>query len=345
MKKFVLLVGLLPLLFSQPATAACGYMTDSLIAWITGVGETEEPGVPNENPYPAQNLLTLNIPFPATFDIENDITIGDVITSAEVMIDKTAVLACAGKIGGTIYYDFFLSTTKSIEPTNVEGIGYRVIYHRSSNNAKIEFPLIQNVAPNPSLGDAYSILPIWGTFKVELIKTGRLKSISDVSFPKPLATITGDERKPGLKITANDIQIRQFPRCHVDKKTLDIDFGPFTARDVSATDGPTRPVEFDVICTGPYQPESVTATLSGTPDLIDPSLIKNTGAENLAIRLQDVATKTILKPNNTNSTITQNPEGEMKSAFSLNATVLRVGTKPPTGGKIDAIAVIVLSII
>ena len=98
-------------------------------------------------------------------------------------------------------------------------------------------------------------------------------------------------------------------------------------------------------CSGPTPPATITATLAGTPDGDDPRFIRNTGATNLAIRLADRSTSYVLKPNDSNSALIHEPYGAMASSFSLDATVLRVGSRTPTAGQIQATATVTLSIL
>lgn len=96
----------------------------------------------------------------------------------------------------------------------------------------------------------------------------------------------------------------------------------------------------------PDAPVSITATLAATPDSHDQSLIANAGdAMNLAIRLRDASTQQVLRPNDPSSEIKVEPGGAMEHGFALEATVLRVGTAPPTAGTIDATSIITLTIL
>ncbi|MGV4738629.1 fimbrial protein, partial [Burkholderia pseudomallei] len=52
-----------------------------------------------------------------------------------------------------------------------------------------------------------------------------------------------------------------------------------------------------------------------------------------------------LRPNDPTSEIKVEPGGAMEHGFALEATVLRVGTAPPTAGTIDATSIITLTIL
>ncbi|WP_229770334.1 fimbrial protein, partial [Burkholderia pseudomallei] len=53
----------------------------------------------------------------------------------------------------------------------------------------------------------------------------------------------------------------------------------------------------------------------------------------------------LLRPNDPTSEIKVEPGGAMEHGFALEATVLRVGTAPPTAGTIDATSIITLTIL
>jgi type 1 fimbria pilin len=129
----------------------------------------------------------------------------------------------------------------------------------------------------------------------------------------------------------------------VNSTSQNVDFGTFGPGEVSAISGPTRPVTFQVQCTGPTPPQSIVGSFTGTPDTANPAYLRNLGAQNLAIRLRDVATGTVLRPSNPASTIVATGGGRLYD-YALEATVLRVGTDAPTAGEISATGVIVLQV-
>ncbi|WP_449185222.1 fimbrial protein [Trinickia sp. YCB016] len=179
---------------------------------------------------------------------------------------------------------------------------------------------------------------------VILYKIGDIPSTATVTFGT-VGQIVADNGGTVGTVTAGSVTITVLPKCSVNASTLNVDFGTFGPREVSASAGPTRSVNFSALCTGPTQPTSITATLAATPDTNDPSMIQNTGAQNLAIRLREPSSNTTLVPNNSNSTIKHTPSGsQMQSDFALEATVLRVGATAPTVGRINATATITLTI-
>ncbi|MBR8460158.1 fimbrial protein [Burkholderia dolosa] len=343
MKKISAFVASVCLLAASPAAlAACRPIT-----------EEEAAMWGNTKPFPIKTMSAFNISFSAaTIDVDPDLAIGSVIATGESAPTQAFFFIVCQAPVGTINYDFVTPPPLSalgnkIYSTNVPGVGFRLSYVRASGTTSV-VPYTNNWTHRPS--EPMHELIQYGNgakFKIDLIKTSNdIPSKSTVTFGH-VARTYGDG-KPGISVTdihSANVSLRVLPSCRVDSSTLNVDFGQFGPYDVSHTVGPTRPVSFRILCSGPTPPASITATLSAPRDPEDSALIQNTGAQHLAIRLRDKTTGTVLKPSDPSSTLVQKPGGAMESGFDLEATVLRVGSNTPTTGKIDATSVIILSIL
>lgn len=306
------------------------------------------PSNPTAIPAIAYSLYT--VVFPTMIEVDPDLGIGETIaTGNSAAIQSTYIIKCLVP-NGTINYDFIAPHNPSplgqgTYDTGIPGVGFRLSYVRSSGRTSV-VPYTNRWTPPPSNANEYIFLGAGAVFRVELIKTGNNIPSRSVVRLDQLASIFGDTRAPVVgNINVSSVELKVLPKCHVDSSTLNIDFGPFGPADVSTTAGPTRQVDFTVNCSGPTPPATITATLAGTPDGDDPRFIRNTGATNLAIRLADRSTSYVLKPNDSNSALIHEPYGAMASSFSLDATVLRVGSRTPTAGQIQATATVTLSIL
>ncbi|MGU3778274.1 fimbrial protein [Burkholderia metallica] len=343
MKKSRIFLATACLLAASPAVlAACRPLTDEEAAnWAISMN------------MPTQILSTFNISFPAgIIDIDPDLPIGSpLVTGESAPTSQFVFIACLPPTGA-IHMDFVSPPENSplgnkIYATNVPGVGFRLSYVRPSGNTS-PVPYTNNWKEYPGRPGPQGINYGDGTkYRIELIKTSDdIPSFSTATFGHVARTFGDGE--PGVAVSniySGNVSLRVLPSCRVDSSTLNINFGPFGPYDVSQTTGPTRPVTFRVLCSGPTPPTSITATLSAPRDTTNPALIQNTGAQHLAIRLRDRATGTVLKPGDANSTLVQKPGGAMESGFDLEATVLRVGSQTPTTGKIDATSVITLNIL
>ncbi|WP_244196095.1 fimbrial protein [Paraburkholderia susongensis] len=260
---------------------------------------------------------------------------------------QTGVMACTN--GGTLTMNLVGATPSSIAGiynTNVPGIGFKLSYIRASGTVSdFPFPIQAAVGTNGPQEVVYNYFGAGAQFRIQLFKTGDIASNVNVQFGLVGSGQTDGDGKTVLSINGSGINVKVLPSCSVNSSTLNIDFGLFGPTDVSTTSGPTQPVQFTVLCSGPTPPASITAALAGTPDPNDASMLKNTGATNLAIRLKDVSTGTILRPDDPASTLVHTPNGGMQSPFSLEATVLRVGSATPTAGKIQATATLTMTIL
>ncbi len=304
-------------------------------------------------PIPNQIMTTFNIAFPSgVVDVDPDLPIGSPLVSGESAPTPSMSFIACDPPSGAIIVDFMTAPPPSplgnkIYATNVPGIGFRLNYVRASGSTSV-VPYTNNWTEHPETPGTQPVNYGDGAkYRVDLIKTSNdIPSFSTITFGH-LARTYGDGN-PGVAVTniySGNVSLRVLPSCRVDSSTLNIDFGQFGPYDVSQTTGPTRAVNFRVLCSGPTPPASITATLSAPRDTEDPALIQNTGARHLAIRLRDKTTGALLKPGDASSTLVQKPNGAMESGFDLEATVLRVGNQPPTTGKIDATSVITLSIL
>jgi type 1 fimbria pilin len=340
MKRLVQFLILLTLGLARIASATCLQLSASDITYVQQkLGGT------------AYQLLQANILFQdASVSIDPDLPISSVIATgtSTALPAATYIMKCTN--GGTLTMSLNGATPSSIAGvynTNVPGIGFTLSYVRASGNASV-FPYSTSVQPGTEGPNqaVYETLGAGAEFRVQLIKTGDIASNVSVQFPGTIGTGTTDgDTKTVITVSASGTNIKVLPSCAVDSSTLNIDFGTFGPTDVSTTSGPTQPVNFNVLCTGPTPPASITAALSGTPDTNAPNMLKNTGASNLAIQLKETSTGTVLQPNNPNSTLVHTPGGGMQSPFALQATVLRVGSAAPTAGKIQATATITMTIL
>ncbi|WP_255208691.1 fimbrial protein [Paraburkholderia youngii] len=298
--------------------------------------------------YIAGYPIAVNIPFQeSSVSIDPGLPVGSVIATGLSPAYATYGNFADCTNGGTVTFGYFNatpSTMSGVYNTNVPGIGFRVTYLRASGtNSPLPFtPSFPAGEPNQVI---YGRFGIGSQFLIELVKTGDIASNVDVMFNTLGTGIADGDGSRVVTITGGSINVKVLPSCSVNTSALNIDFGTFGPSDVSSTSGPTQPVDFTVLCTGPTPPASITAALSGTPDTEDSSMLKNTGATHLAIRLRDVSSKTVFRPNDPSSTLVHAPRGAMQSPFALEATVLRVGTATPTAGKIQATATVTMTIL
>lgn len=342
MKRIVRLLILAGFGISGVASAACLQLTPAQIAEVQSHG------------YLGYQNLQLNVIFPeGSVSIDPDLAVGSLIATgytAPISI-QSAIVACTNT--GSMKADYDTPPQPSPLPnyykTNVKGIGFRLSYVRANGNESplpfgIDVPI--PTPPDPPDGVVYGYLGAGARFRIELVKTEDIADrISSVVLTNPVGTGRDDRSVTVTTVTSSGIVVTIQPSCSVKSNVRNIDFGTFGPADVSATSGPTQSVKFTVHCSGPTPPASITAMLKGTPDSDDSSLLQNAGgAANLAIQLKDISTNTVLHPNNPASTITQTPI-DMQSPFALEATVLRVGNVPPTAGKIQATATIVMTLL
>lgn len=337
-KTLTLLLAFFSLAISQHAVAQyCHQMSDAEL-------KAAESLTPIATPVKSQ---AFQLAFPSAVEIAPDLAVGSVIASGvSNSLSGPIRAAVCGPSGGSLNWIMANRTeiAKPIYQTNIAGVGLRLTYVRASGTTSdFEFPV--TVPPNTG-GPApvYLLLGAGVHFKADLIKTGDIANNVDV-LGGAVGSVLAEDGNAIVTISSNLVNIKIKPDCSVSSSNINIDFGTFGPRNVTTTSGPSRPVNFKLACSGiTLPPKSVTATLSGTPDPINASLIKNNGdAQNLAIQLADVATGTVLSPNNAASKLVQIPSG-LTSDFALTAQVLRVGTAAPTAGSISAIATITLNV-
>ncbi|MBB5457970.1 fimbrial protein [Paraburkholderia sp. Cpub6] len=300
--------------------------------------------------YIAGQPLAVNIPFrESSVSIDPALPVGSVIATGLSPAYATYANFADCTDGGTVSIQYSNATPSvvlgaTVYNTNVPGIGFRLTYLRATGvNSPLPFtPSFPAGEPNQVM---YGRFGIGSQFEIELVKTGDIASNVNVILNTVGAGVAEGDGNRVVTITGGSINVKVLPSCSVNTSTLNIDFGTFGPSDVSTTSGPTQPVDFTVLCTGPTPPASITAVLSGTPDTEDSSMLKNTGATHLAIRLRDVSTNTIFRPNDPTSTLVHTPQGAMQSPFALEATVLRVGTATPSAGRIQATATVTMTIL
>lgn len=276
-------------------------------------------------------------------DVDATLPEGSVIATASTQPEgKVYMLYCDNNVG-TINFALQGAPTATVQETldtGIPGVGYRVNYVRSSGASSpipASFPWSSDTVEFAAFGAGNVV-------QIELIKTGPMESRSTVNLGPVARVAGGGDWQTVMAVIALPVTLRVLPHCQVtSSKSLLVDFGPFGPRDVSATEGPERPVVIDVACDGPTPPETVSATLMAQPAQNATDFIKNDGtATGLAIRLVDTATNLVLKPQDPNSVASKKSPGS-NSSFELEATVLRVGGTAPTAGSIDAQAVITLT--
>ncbi|MCC8402576.1 fimbrial protein [Paraburkholderia sp. MMS20-SJTN17] len=336
MKRLIQFFVLVCLAIPHLAFAACEQLKPAQITELLSQG------------YIAANPLVVNIPFQqSSVSIDPALPIGSVIATGLSPAYATYANFTDCTNGGTVAFGYFSatpSTVSGVYDTNIPGIGFRVTYLRATGTNS-SLPFTSNFSAGEPNQVIYGRFGIGSQFQIELVKTGDIGSNVNVLFNTIGTGIANGDGSRVVTITGGGINVKVLPSCTVNTSTLNIDFGTFGPSDVSSTAGPTQPVDFTVLCTGPTPPASITAVLSGTPDTENSSMLKNTGATHLAIRLREVATNTIFKPNDPTSTLVHTPRGAMQSPFELEATVLRVGTATPAAGKIQATATITMTIL
>ncbi|MFT4066123.1 fimbrial protein [Paraburkholderia sp.] len=338
MKRLVKLLVLVSFGIARIASAVCLQLSPTDIANMQNDNEVAYQQV-------QANVLFQN----SSVSIDPGLPVGSSIATglSTALPVRTGFMMCTD--GGTLIMSLVGATPSSIPGvynTNVPGVGFK-LSQVSGNGTTVDFPLTRPVPPGTD-GPGQRVRNYFsaGTqFRIELFKTGDIASNVNVQFGLVgIAQADGDGATV-LAVNGGSINIKVLPSCSVNTTTLNIDFGTFGPADVSTTSGPTQPVQFTMLCTGPTPPASITAALTGAPDPDDASMLKNTGATNLAIRLKDVSSGTILRPNDPASTLVHTPNGSMQSPFSLDATVLRVGSATPTAGKIQATATLTMTIL
>ncbi|AOJ72714.1 MULTISPECIES: fimbrial protein [Burkholderia] len=321
---------------SSGAFATCRVLSDKNIEDIQNNGRD------------ARKHTTYNVSFGSTtIDVDPDLAIGEIIAEGKSESYNAFAFIWCTVPSGTINFDLTSSSTEIADhvfQTNVPGVGFRLTQVRVVGSLPESHLPYKN--PWSDVKDNYISMPPGAIFRVQLIKTSNdIPSFSEVQLSGNIGRVSGDDGQAVISIMGRNVFLRVLPSCQVDSRTLNVDFGQFGPRDIKDGEGPTKPVQFKVLCSGPTPPESIVATLQATPDSDDPSLIQNTGAQHLGIRLRDRATRYILKPNDPNSGFPVKPDAPMEHSFDLEATVLRTGTQAPTAGKIDATSVITLTIL
>lgn len=339
-KGFAVLLGLGLLLPAGGAMAACSQVTQA------DIDEWTVKGLPNIDVI--QKAISFHVTFPSTIEVRPDLPVGETFGSgaSESLGSSTALLNCDWRTGGQVRYAFVSPKQEAAFPGVVEsglkGIGIRLSYVRSSGTVST-FPFIVNFGP------AEPNQPYFPGFRsglrivIDFVKTGEMDASSTFSATD-IATVMGDgSGGPVIRISNGSTRINVSPSCRPSTPTRNIDFGTFGANSVSQATGPTRPINFEVTCIGPASPHSMTAKLIGTPDTENNSLLRNTGAQHLGIRIKDRDSDTVLRPNDNASVITK-PGNTKLFTYNLDATVLRTGTQTPTAGLINATAVFTMAV-
>ncbi|WP_233837998.1 fimbrial protein [Paraburkholderia sp. ZP32-5] len=338
MKRLVKLVILISFGIARIASAACFQLNQTDMDALNEQGNTPSEQV-------QANVLFQN----ASVSIDPGLPVGSLIATGLSTALPTPIFFVACVNSGTLTLNVVGATPSNlpgIYNTNVPGVGFK-LSQLSATGAATDYPIVRTAQPGTEDPNqrVYISFGAGTQFRIELYKTGDIASNVNVQFGL-VGTGHGDgDGKTIVMINGSSLNIKVLPTCTVNTSALNIDFGTFGPADVSTTAGPTRAVEFTVLCSGPTPPASITAALSGTPDTDDASMLKNTGATNLAIRLKDVSKGTILRPNDPASTVVQTPGGSMQSPFSLEATVLRVGSATPRAGRIQATATLTMTIL
>lgn len=345
MKRFIpllTLAGLACLGWIRPAAAECSQLTDDQLAELIAEGE-----VAFKN-YQVQLNFAGGV-----IEIDPDWQNGRLLTTASVSNagrNGINVAGCFNSVG-TINLQFVAppaagATIDGITyyATNIAGIGFRLAYVTPAGTF---FDLPRSLTFRQDTNPFWARWATGSQFEIQLVKIGDLQVGSGtVAFSAPLQVGTADDGRIVTTINANNVTIRVLPSCTVDSSTIDVDFDTFGPEDFpNGTEGPTRPVAFNVVCSGPTPPQSITATLGAIADTVDPTLIQNSqgSATNLAIRLREPSSNIVLAPNDPNSQLVHAPGGAMQNRFQLDSTVMRVGSAAPTPGTIQATATINLT--
>jgi len=324
------------LLHAAPAMAECRQLTpQDLEGWTPGDGAVAI--------YSERRISFGGGPI----EVDPALPVNGVIASGSTPAEgRVYVLYCEHGTG-TVKYDLVGAAPPvgpGIYPTGTPGIGYRIKYVRASGSeSELPISIAWNAEP-PFYPPAFLAIAPGNSFKVELIKTGDMTSQSVINLGNIARLSGGADGATVLNIISDPITLSVLPHCWVASgKSLLVDFGPFGPRDVSAVAGPTKPIVIDVACDGPTAPNTVSATLSAVPDTTLPDYIRNDGdATNLAIRLRDSGSLEVLKPQDPTSALVKTTPG-FQTTFSLEASVLRVGSANPAPGSIDAQAVVTLT--
>lgn len=327
------------LLHSMPAMAECRKMTaQDLSGWAQSGLTDGTVSIYSER----------RISFGATpIDVDATLPVNGTIATATTPAEgRVYVLYCDGN-AGTIHYDVVAAqpaTAPGLYPTGMPGIAYRISYERAGGSSSV-LPFSSNwTAEPPKYPPAYLSIGPGNVFKIELIKTGDMQSQSTINLATVARLSGGGDGTSVLDVRVDPVTLRVLPHCWVaSSKSLLVDFGSFGPKEVSTVSGPTKPVTINVACDGPTAPNSVSATLSASPDTAAPDYIRNDGdASNLAIRLREAGSSYVLKPQDPSSVLTKSSPG-FQTTFSLEASVLRVGSGIPAPGSIDAQAVVTLT--
>lgn len=292
--------------------------------------------------------LDFNVTFPASIEVEPDLALGETFASgsSDAVPGYYAIASCDRYIGGITRWQL----APGLQPTSfpgvvaspLPGIGMRLNYVRADGRVSV-FPFASPYGPQPKNPPIFPTVRPGLRMVVDLVKTGEMNVMSTL----PAANI-GTGKGDGDGISVVDVRygstrIQVKTSCRASTPAQNIDFGTFGPADVSETSGPTRPIDFAVTCIGPASPSSITMKLTGTPDIANPALLRNTGAQHLGIRVRDIPTGTVLRPNDTSSQVVT-AGGLHEYAYRLDATVLRTGAQPPTSGTISATAVLTLAV-
>lgn len=338
---FAVLLGLGFLLPMGGAMAACNQVTQADIA------EWTVKGLPNVDVITQQ--ISFTVQFPATIEVKPDLPVGEVFGSgwSAPLGSSTALINCDWRTGGALRYDFVTAKQETAFPgvfeSGLKGIGIRLSYVRKSGLVST-FPFVSTFKP---ADEPYQ--PYFPGIRAELrilidfVKTGEMDASSTFGAAYIALARADGSGGPVIRIYNGSTRINVLPSCSPSAPTQNVDFGTFGSANVSQTTGPTRPLSFDVTCIGPASPKSITARLTGTPDTENTSLVRNTGAQHLGIRIKDRDSDTVLRPNDNASLITK-PGNTKVFSYNLDATVLRTGTQTPTAGLINATAVITMAV-
>ncbi|WMD20255.1 fimbrial protein [Achromobacter seleniivolatilans] len=281
----------------------------------------------------------------AIIDVDPGLAVGETIVTGMTPTEAGSYIVACEDMAGTIRYDLASGDAgepSGVYPTGIQGVGYRFIYTRASGS-QVVFPSINPYTQVGGRTPAFISLVAGASFSVDLVKTGDMLSQSTVALGPVAKIVAGGDGQTTVLFNADPVTLRVLPHCWVaSDSAMFVDFGPFGPKDVSPLRGPTKPVTISVACDGPTAPNTISASLTATPDTDQPSYIKNSGATNLAIRLRDIGSQNVLRPQDSTSTLTQTSPG-FNATFNLEATVLRVNSLTPMPGLIDAQAVVTLS--
>ncbi|MBL5898132.1 fimbrial protein [Lelliottia amnigena] len=243
----------------------------------------------------------------------------------------------------------------AIYPTNIPGVGIKIIYNNGSDFGTGIYPVVYYTNFSPSPIGAYVYVPA-SFFRVEVYKIAdslSLTPLGDNILLPPNNYVynwnTIDALDHASQIVHLDtIKIVSTPSCNFDNHKT-VDFGTLTGNMLDASETIEKPLDFSITCQTDYGTYSATASISSDSTSSDGSYIKVTDAagtsDKLAIRLKDDKGADLLVDGSSAVTI-NNLASKMPAEFHWKATVMAQpgATQHPAEGNFNAHAEILLQV-